>query len=180
MLATIRLVSRLVHQTTSAMVQLAIIVAFVVVWYYFQASSTQLTQMNTIALLLTLHYHTNALAARSASKRLRLAAEPEDDSKGTSQDGDGDEATSALRPVKRRRAAARLDSRSVSDAAGQSESQGASSGQLRKGVRGSPAPSDVVRTIYHTFLPANILLRSRALVLEFCRQRRSRRRCSAT
>ena len=149
--------------------QLAVMVAFVAVWYPFQSSSTQFTEMNTIALLLALQYHTYALAARSASKWLRPAAEPEDDSEETSQDGDGDEATSALRPVKRRRAAAPLYSRnvseriSVSDAAGQSESEGAPGGQLRKGVRGSPATSDVVRTIYHTFLSADILLRSRAL-----------------
>lgn len=143
------------------MVQLAVIVAFVVVWLHFQTSSAQLTQMSMIALLLTLHHRTDALAARSASKRLRPAAEPEDDSEGMSEDVSDNryKATSALRPVKRWRAAVPLDSRSVSerrttsDALGQSVLQGASSDKLRKGARGTPAPGDVVRAD-HTLLPA--------------------------
>ena len=142
------------------MVHLAVIAAFVAAWWHYQVSSTNTVHMNVIMLLVWLHYHTDALAARSASKRLRPTAESEDDSEGMSEEdvSDGDEAISALRPVKRRRAATRLDSRSVSecssgsDAAEQSESQGASSSQLRKGARGSPAPSFVVRARYHRFL----------------------------
>ena len=140
-------------------------------------------------LLVWLQHHTDALGARPASKRLRPAAEPEDDSEGTSEEAvsDGDEAISALRPVKRRRAATPLGSRSVSerscgaDAAGESESQGASSDQLCKGARGSPAPSAVVCIkSHHNILPPYILVLSRALMLKSCRQRQSRRGCSAT
>lgn len=135
------------------MVQPAVI-AVIVVWIVFELSSAQILQMNNVALLLSLHYCTGALAARLANNRLSPKratrgpaagpdAEPEDVS-------DGEEATSTLRPVKRRRAATPLVSRSVlersagSDPAGRGDSQGVSSGKLRKGARGNPVPSAAV------------------------------------